>query len=36
VRHAAVFGTAALNWLLKSGFVDTGGDALYRQLEWRP
>lgn len=36
VRHSAVFGTAALSWLLKAGFVDTGGDALYRQLEWRP
>jgi ribosomal protein S18 acetylase RimI-like enzyme len=36
VRHSAVFGTAALTWLTKSGFVDTGGDALYRKLEWRP
>ena len=36
VRHSAVFGTAALTWLTKTGFVDTGGDALYRQLEWRP
>ena len=36
VRHSAVFGTAALAWLIKAGFVDTGGDALYRQLEWRP
>ena len=36
VRHSAVFGTAALNWLIRAGFVDTGGDALYRQLEWRP
>ena len=36
VRHSAVFGSAALNWLLKAGFVDTGGDALYRRLEWRP
>ncbi len=36
VRHSAVFGTAALSWLTKAGFVDTGGDALYRQLEWRP
>jgi ribosomal protein S18 acetylase RimI-like enzyme len=36
VRHSAVFGTSALSWLLKAGFVDTGGDALYRQLEWRP
>lgn len=36
VRHSAVFGTAALTWLTRAGFVDTGGDALYRQLEWRP
>lgn len=35
VQHSAVFGTAALHWLVKAGFVDTGGDALYRQLEWR-
>ena len=36
VRHSAVFGTSALRWLTEAGFVDTGGDALYRQLEWRP
>ena len=35
VRHSAVFGTSALRWLAKAGFVDTGGDALYRQLVWR-
>ena len=35
VRLTAVFGTHALAWFLASGFVETGGDALYHQLEWR-
>ena len=26
----------ALAWFLTSGFVETGGDALYHQMEWRP
>ena len=34
VRLAAVFGTPALRWFVASGFTDTGGDALYRQLVW--
>ncbi|MET0865099.1 MAG: GNAT family N-acetyltransferase [Nakamurella sp.] len=34
VQLAAVFGTPALRWFVKSGFADTGGDALYRQLRW--
>lgn len=34
VHLSAVFGTPALRWYLKSGFVDAGGDALYRQLVW--
>jgi N-acetylglutamate synthase-like GNAT family acetyltransferase len=32
---SAVFGTSALRWFLAMGFVDVGGDALYRQLVWR-
>jgi len=36
IRLSAVFGTAALSWCQGSGFVDIGGDALYRQLIWRP
>jgi predicted N-acetyltransferase YhbS len=35
VRLTAVFGTHALAWFLASGFVETGGDALYHQLEWQ-
>jgi len=35
VRLTAVFGTHALAWFLSSGFVETGGDALYHQMEWR-
>jgi N-acetylglutamate synthase-like GNAT family acetyltransferase len=35
VRLTAVFGTHALAWFLASGFTETGGDALYHQLEWR-
>ncbi len=35
VRLTAVFGTHALAWFLASGFVETGGDALYHQMEWR-
>ena len=34
-RLTAVFGTHALAWFLASGFAETGGDALYHQLEWR-
>jgi len=34
VQLAAVFGTPALRWFVKSGFTDNGGDALYRQLRW--
>jgi predicted N-acetyltransferase YhbS len=36
VRLTAVFGTHALAWFLAAGFVETGGDALYHQLEFRP
>ena len=36
VRLTAVFGTPALTWFTASGFVETGGDALYHQLERRP
>lgn len=36
VQLTAVFGTPALSWFLASGFEEAGGDALYRQLEWRP
>jgi predicted N-acetyltransferase YhbS len=36
VRLTAVFGTHALAWFLASGFVETGGDALYHHLEYRP
>ena len=36
VQVTAVFGTPAMNWYLASGFVETGGDALYHQLERRP
>lgn len=36
VRLSAVFGTPALRWYQQLGFVDTGGDALYRQLVWHP
>jgi len=35
VRLTAVFGTHALAWFLANGFVETGGDALYHQMEWR-
>lgn len=35
LQLTAVFGTAALRWFLAMGFVDVGGDALYRQLVWR-
>lgn len=35
VRLTAVFGTHALAWFMASGFAQTGGDALYHQLEWR-
>jgi GNAT superfamily N-acetyltransferase len=34
IELAAVFGTPALRWFVKSGFTDNGGDALYRQLRW--
>jgi GNAT superfamily N-acetyltransferase len=34
VRATGVYGTAALTWLLRIGLVDTGGDALYRELVW--
>ncbi|MEP6560586.1 MAG: GNAT family N-acetyltransferase, partial [Nakamurella sp.] len=34
VQLAAVFGTPALRWFVKSGFADNGGDALYRRLRW--
>jgi len=36
VELSAVFGTPALAWYQRSGFVDVGGDALYRQLRWQP
>jgi predicted N-acetyltransferase YhbS len=36
VRLTAVFGTHALAWFLAAGFVETGGDALYHQMEFRP
>ncbi len=36
VRARAVFGTAALTWLIRAGFVETGGDALIHGLEWQP
>lgn len=35
VRVTAVFGTPALRWFQRSGFTETGGDALYHHLEWR-
>ena len=35
VCTTAVFGTPALSWFLRSGFTETGGDALYHHLEWR-
>lgn len=35
LQLSAVFGTSALRWFLAMGFVDVGGDALYRQLVWR-
>lgn len=34
VRVTAVFGTPALAWFLAAGFVESGGDVLYRQLSW--
>ncbi|MGS0683711.1 GNAT family N-acetyltransferase [Nakamurella sp. GG22] len=34
VRVTAVFGTPALAWFLAAGFVESGGDVLYRQLRW--
>jgi GNAT superfamily N-acetyltransferase len=34
VHTTAVYGSAALGWLLRLGLVDVGGDALYRQLVW--
>jgi N-acetylglutamate synthase-like GNAT family acetyltransferase len=35
IRVTAVFGTPALRWFQRSGFVEIGGDALYHHLEWR-
>lgn len=35
VRVTAVFGTPALRWFQRSGFTETGGDALFHHLEWR-
>lgn len=36
VELSAVFGTSALRWCQGAGFVDVGGDALYRRLTWAP
>jgi len=36
VQLSAVFGTSAIRWFQGAGFADTGGDALYRTLVWRP
>ncbi len=35
VELSALFGTPALRWYLGLGFVDVGGDALYRRLAWK-
>lgn len=34
VHTTGVYGSTSLAWLLRLGLVDTGGDALYRQLVW--
>ena len=35
VELSALFGTPALRWYQGMGFVDVGGDALYRRLAWK-